>query len=664
MPPMTPHRLTPPRATVLALLLALGASAHGVEQAPLLHPLFQDHAVLQRDQPVRVWGRAEPGQAVRVELAGRRASVRAGADGHWEARLPALPAGGPHVLQVRAGARAQRVEDVLVGDVWLCSGQSNMELQVWRALDARAELAGAANDRIRLLTVPQREALVPQWDFGQPVQWRPVTTDSVRDFSAACYYFARELQKHVDVPMGLVNAAWGGSRIEAWISAPALRATGQYDAELDVLDRYAADPLAGIADWGRLWQAWWSSRPGVPADDRPWEGTGQWRDAPAQLGAWEQWGVPELAGFDGMVWYRSHVVLDAAQAAQEATLVLGPADEVDMTWVNGRAVGSTYGAGGERRYRLPPGLLRAGRNEVVVNVLDTWRDGGLAGPASAHALELADGTRVPLAPAWQYRIAPPELGTPPRAPWQSAAGLSTLAAGMIAPLGGYGLRGALWYQGESNTGEPERYAGLLRALRADWRARFGARLPLLVVQLAGFGMPRSEPAESGWAGVREAQRLVAAEDPATGLAVAIDIGDRYDIHPANKQELGRRLARVARHVVYGQALPPSGPVPRAARRVDGAVEVDFTDVEAGLQAFGADGPIGFELCGEGPGSCRWAQARLQDRRVLLRAEGMQPARVRYCWGDNPVCTLYDGNGLPAGPFQLSVPSPEQDSPAR
>ncbi|HET6397634.1 MAG TPA: sialate O-acetylesterase, partial [Pseudoxanthomonas sp.] len=260
------------RAAGAALSLALAAAlpaARAADGAPLLHALFQDHAMLQRGQPIRVWGQARPGEQVQVELAGKRARARAGEDGRWEAQLPALEAGGPYALEVRAGGRAQRVEDVLLGDVWLCSGQSNMELQVWRSLDARAEIAGAGNDRIRLLTVPQTAALTPQADFGGPVRWQPVNPDSVRDFSAACYYFARELQKTVDVPMGLLNAAWGGSRIEAWTSAEALRGTGRYDAELDVLERYAADPLAGIADWGRLWQAWWSGRPGMAAADRP-----------------------------------------------------------------------------------------------------------------------------------------------------------------------------------------------------------------------------------------------------------------------------------------------------------------------------------------------------------------------------------------------------------
>ena len=656
-----------------AVPLAHAADAAGVASpAPLLHAMFQDHAVLQRDQPLRVWGQAGPGEQVQVELAGKRAKARAGADGRWEATLPALEAGGPYTLVARAGGVEQAVSDVLVGDVWLCSGQSNMELQVWRSLDARAELAGASNDRIRLFTVPQVAAVTPQAGFGQPVRWRPVDSESVRDFSAACYFFARELQKTVDVPMGLVNAAWGGSRIQAWTSGEALRRLGGYDAELEVLARYAQDPVAAVGDWGRLWQRWWSAAPGVAAGDEPWaEGApaGTWRDAPAQLGAWERWGVPALAEFNGMVWYRTTVELTAAQAAQDAVLALGPADEIDMTWVNGRGVGSTYGAGSGREYALPAGLLHAGTNTVVVNVLDTYRDGGLAGPASAHALHLADGSTVPLDGGWKYRVVPAEAGSPPRAPWQSAAGLSTLYNGMIAPLGDFGLRGALWYQGESNTFEHARYADLLRTLRGDWRQRSGARLPMLFVQLPNYGKPASKPGESDWAAMREAQRQVAAEDPRSGLVVAIDLGDRYDIHPSNKQELGRRLARSARQVVYGEKLAAAGPVPASVTRNGDAVVVAFEGVSDALVAYGADGPIGFELCGDAVGSCHYASADIRNNRVTLRAPAAHEAtRVRWCWADSPVCTLYDSDGsstgLPVGPFERAIPSMPYDDHAR
>lgn len=646
---------------MVAAVVAMPAAAR--ETTGLLHPLFRDHAVLQRDRPIAVWGHAGPGQPVSVTFAGQAVSTRADAAGGWQATLPPVAAGGPHTLEVIAGTRRERVRDVLVGDVWLCSGQSNMELPVWRSLNAASEIAAATMPRIRLFTVPQHAAAQAQESFNDSTAWTSATPDAVRDFSATCFYFARELQRTVDVPMGLIEAAWGGSRIEAWTSVGALRGQGGLDEALDILARSARDPLEARAAWGRYWQHWWATREGTLPGDAPWRADADdrgWSRAPATLGAWERWNEPALADYNGMVWYRTQVVLSAEQAARGATLELASADEVDVTWVNGVAVGSQYGAG-KRRYPLPRGLLKAGSNVIAVNVLDTYGEGGLAGPATAYGLQFDDGERVALQRPWKYRVAPGQQA-PPFAPWQAATGLSTLYNGMIAPLGGFGLRGMLWYQGESNTGDGAAYAARLRALRDDWRRQFGARTPLLLVQLASYGQPPVAPADSGWAQVREAQRRVAAEDARSGLAIAIDIGDAYDIHPPNKQELGRRLARVARHVVYGeQDLAPSGPRAVTAVRTPAGVAIAFEDVEGALTATGALRPIGFELCetrGD-TGHCDYGDAGLDGRRILLRGPRSRRAtHVRYCWADGPVCTLRDRSGAPAGPFELPIAEAE------
>ena len=651
------------RPRIVLTLCALGSLAVNgacfAQSATLLHPLFQDHAVLQRDAPIRVWGRAAPNERLAVALDQASVEVRAAADGAWNATLPAHAAGGPYSLTVTGASASQTIRDVLVGDVWLCSGQSNMQLQVHRSLDARAEIASANNDSIRLLTIPMDSSPTPLTEFKSPVRWQAASSTTVPEFSATCFYFARELQKTVNVPMGLINSSWGGSKIEGWMSRQGLGASEAYAKGLELLETYVKDPGLAARRWGDTWQAWWRAQRSVPRGDEPWRapprpGDG-WRAAPASLGAWEAWGVPELASFDGMLWYRTQVKLTASQAAQEATLLLGGADEVDQTWVNGRSVGSSYGPDTQRRYALPKGTLKSGDNLIVVNVLDTYKDGGLAGPASAHALQLADGATIPLGNAWQYRLPPPNLQSVPRTPWESVGGLPMIYNAMIAPLGAYGLRGVAWYQGESNTEQAATYGELLTHLMADWRHQFGARLPFLIVQLASHGAPPTQPGESDWAELREAQRLAVANDAQAALAVAIDIGERYDIHPANKQDVGRRLARAARHLVFGEKISPSGPVPLAAERTADGVVVTFGDVEQHLLAYGAPGPVGFELCGAEVGSCRYASAELQGSRVLLRAPAVSaPTRVRYCWADSPICTLYDAVPLPAGPFEIPV----------
>lgn len=634
-----------------AVLAASGANA------ALLHDLFQDHVVLQRERAINVWGRAAPGESLTVTLANSKVQATADSTGLWRSSLPSMSAGGPYALSVSAASgEKQVVNDVMIGDVWLCSGQSNMVLQVHRALDSRSEIANSTNDSIRMLTVPLANDPVPQYGFASPVQWLKASPTTVPEFSAVCLYFARELQKKDKVPMGLIAAAWGGSKIQAWMTEPALRSLGNYDRALDALVQSSKDPVAAASQWASIWEGWWRERTNDKAGQEPWSAKphGEWKAAPIERGYWEDWGIPELSNYNGLLWYRTNVTLTKSQASQQATLALGRVDESDQVWVNGRLIGAA-GPGGEKSYPLPPKVLRAGENTVVVSVLDTYANGGLPGPMESRALRFADGSSVVLNREWRYQLPPASAAFPLRAPWEAVAGLGVIHNGMIAPLSNLGLRGVLWYQGESNTDEADQYQTLLTRFFADWRTQFGADLPFFVVQLANYGPASTQPVESGWANTREAQRLAVKQDRNAGLAIAVDLGERTDIHPANKQEVARRLARAARHVLYKDAAPPSGPVAVNARREGDAVSVEFTDITGKLVTYSAARPIGFETCGAAAGTCEYAEATLQGQRVLLKSSNAATAtRVRYCWADSPVCTLYDEAPLPAGPFQLEV----------
>lgn len=638
-----------------AMLSMVAASS---ANAALLHDLFQDHAVLQREQAVNVWGRATPGESLTVTLANSTSKTQADATGLWRASLPSMSAGGPYQLSVAtASGEKQVVDDVMIGDVWLCSGQSNMVLQVHRALDSRSEILNSTNDSIRMLTVPLVNKPVPQYGFGGPVQWLKASPTTVPEFSAVCLYFARELQKKDKVPMGLINASWGGSKIQSWMTASALRSMGGYDRALDALAQSSKDPFAAGSQWASIWEGWYRERTNDRPGHEPWSAkpSGEWKVAPVERGYWEEWGVPELAKYDGMLWYRTNVTLSKSQAAQQATLALGRVDESDQVWINGRLVGAA-GPGGEKSYPLPPNVLRAGENSVVVSILDTYANGGMPGPMESRAIRFADGSSAVLNKEWRYQLPPANAAFPLRAPWEATAGLGVIHNGMIAPLSNLSLRGVTWYQGESNTDEGDRYQALLTRFFADWRAQFGAKLPFFVVQLAGYGPASTQPNESGWAKLREGQRLAVNADQNAGLAIAVDLGERTDVHPANKQEVARRLARAARHVLYKDAAPASGPVPVSARRDGDGVSVEFTDITGKLVAYSAARPIGFETCGAAAGSCEYAEATLQGQRVLLKSANASTAtRVRYCWADSPVCTLYDEVPLPAGPFQIEVP---------
>lgn len=635
---------------ILAAALVAGPVAAG----PLLNPVFQDHAVLQRDRPIAIWGEAAPGAAVEVELDAKRASVVAGADGRWRTTLPAHSAGGPFTLTARSGGQNQSLVDVLVGDVWLCSGQSNMEYPLARVTNGPTEVANSGDASLRVLKISRRSRPTPEAALAATDRWASATPQTTPDFSAACYFLGRQLRRTQGVPIGLIDASWGGSIIQDWMSRDALVALGGYEEGLSILADYARSPSEGLARWSAVQERWaQKTQPETPAFRQPDFDDHGWPTL-SLSGFWEDAGVPALAGFDGVVWFRTEVTLTATQARQPATLSLGPVDDMDVTFVNGRQVGALAGWDAPRDYPMPPGTLKPGRNVIAVRVVDTGGGGGLWGPVDAKRLRFADGSAVPLGPQWRYRIGRPiaEIGSPPNMPWLGSNGLATLYGGMIAPLAPYGLKGAAWYQGEANVGEPAEYARLLPALMADWRARFATPdLPFLVVQLADFGPPSTAPQDTAWARLRETQRKVVAADPRAGLALTIDIGDPSDIHPTNKQEVGRRLALLARRIAYGEPVAAAGPQPLGASRRGAAVVVRYAP--GALAVRSSTRPVGFELC-DAARYCQYADARVEGSDVVLEGGPAQPAFVRYAWADSPVVNLYDGQGLPAVPFEITV----------
>lgn len=645
------------RSLALATALALLAAAAEPARAELrLAGLFGDAMVLQRAAPIPVWGWAEAGEAVQVTLGRSRATARAGADGRWTATLPPHRAGGPHRLEVRGALRRLTLSDVWIGDVWLCAGQSNMEWTLAQAGDAAREVAAAHHPLVRHVKLPRRASLLPQDDVVRTA-WHVASPGTAGAFSAVAYHFARRVQPSLRVPIGLVNASWGGTDIEAWTSA---RGASQ-DPDLAGLVAELPRDEAALVERRRLRSRALVQRfqgDVVAAAGSEAEGLDDSAWPVLQLpGLWEGQGLP---GFDGTVWFRRTVDLDARQAAGPAHLALGLVDDCDETWVNGVAVGRTCGWDRPRRYVLPAGLLRAGRNTVAVRVLDTGGGGGFHGDAEALRLDSATGP-LPLHGAWRARVeavherdglAPDELPT-------------LLFNGMIHPLAPMRLRGVLWYQGESNVGRAARYVDALPRLIADWRAHWRApRLPFLYVQLAAFQPPgRHTPEGSAWAELREAQRLALAV-PHTGMAVTIDIGDADDIHPRDKRSVGDRLARLALRQVHGRAVVASGPVLRSARpRADGRLELRFDHQGTGLSVRGGGELRGFALAGA-DGRYVDAHADLAGSRVhLWSAAVAQPRFARYGWSDNPgQANLVNGAGLPASPFRTdSLPWVTRDA---
>lgn len=634
------------KKTLLPLLLALLATT--VQAEVRLSNVFGEHMVLQRDRPLRVWGTATPGQTLSVDLGGRTASARVGADGRWRVELPALPAGGPHRLLVQ-GDQTVELRDVLIGDVWLLGGQSNMEFPLAATDTGPQEVASPQNPQLRHLRVPLRASVRPEAEIAS-APWVVAEPGRVGEFSAIGYHFARQMQAVQGVPIGLIDAAWRGSMLETWVRrdaalkdpdlAPAVRALPADNAAFSAA--VAKQLQARVAAWQR----------GLPvqgADTKRWSAAGDidgnWPTLQAP-GLWEGQGLSDL---DGVVWLRKRVDLSAAQAAGAAQLNLAMVDDCDETWVNGQRVGGQCGYDQPRRYALPAGTLRAGANWIAVRVTDTGGGGGFHGDAAEMRIDTAAGG-VSLAGAWRARVEKIQAATGPVANNGPSLGHN----GLIAPLQGLSVRGVLWYQGEENAGRAAAYADGFKRLIQDWRVQFGdPDMPFFFVQLAAWRpLADNKPAGGDWAELRESQ-AAALVLPQTGMATAIDVGDAMDIHPRNKRTLGHRLAALALNEMGLRAAPASGPRLLGHEARGGEFELRFGGTAGGLHTTHAGEPLrGFYLAGT---DHRWvpAQARFDgDRIVLSSAAVAAPVAARYAWANNPSeANIVGGDGLPLPPLR-------------
>lgn len=646
-----------------ALLVAVGLAAGEPTAQPVLASPFGDHAVLQRDREVAVWGWAERGTAVKVALAAGGTTVAsanaiAGADGRWVARLPPRPAGGPYDLTVGAGSRSAIARDVLLGDVWLCSGQSNMEWTVANAKDAQAEKAAARHPRIRHLAVPRRIAGEEQAAFN--AGWTVCSPETVAAWTAVGYFFARTLEADLDVPIGLVNASWGGTRAECWTSAETLAALPAYApraaAFADLYRRWTEQTARSGPDYDSLVRAWYRANdPGSAGERAAWADPALgmadgWREIELPARLKQAKAVPQ--DFTGTIWLRREIELPADAAGKGGMLNLIRVKDMNAAWVNGTSIGDSEQVNWFRKQRIPPGLLRAGRNTVAVRLVCLEGECGLTGKAEELTLTPEGAAPVALAGRWQLRLGTAFASAQPMpVRYDRVPGATALYNGMVAPLLPMSLRGAIWYQGESDTDMAFHYRRLLPAMIGDWRARFNQpEMPFLIVQLANHMGRQTRPETSAWAEMREAQALTAREVPGCGLAVTIDIGEAENIHPANKQEVGRRLALVAEAQVFGKAVAASGPRFRSAT-VEGATMRVAFDAADGLAASGGAELTGFAIAGADR-KFVFAQARIDGASVVVSAATVaQPVAVRYAWANNPPCNLTNASGLPASPFR-------------
>jgi len=646
------------RVLVASVVLAgLGIDAGGADARPLVSPMFGDHMVLQRDKPNRIWGWTTPGAEVRVRVGDEamhaRATAIAGDDGRWQAAFQPPAAGGPYELHIEGpdGASAT-LRDVLVGDVWLCGGQSNMEWGLKRALDGEREAAQADHPRIRFFRVAQQPAYAPvATPQGAWTVCSPAAFAGGQDFSAVAYFFARRLQLDLDVPIGLIQNAVGGTPAETWTSPAGLVAFPEFSAGLAEMERLR--PLGGPVH-GNFIMHWYDeydvgSRGGTWAaetfDDAAWRRVSL-KDGFAALG---------VADTPAVVWFRREIELPDPLPAGTARLQLGVVEKMDTAHLNGRWIGASAWVENPRNYAIPDGVLRPGKNHVAIRVLKLRADGGFTSDPDKLRLVLGDGSAIPLEGEGAWRAAVSVDARPPHPlplgydNWPTMP--AVLHLGMIRPVAPLALRGVLWYQGEANFTRAHQYRALLPAMIADWRATFDqGELPFLIVQLPAFMARKAEPGDDWWAELREAQALTARTVPGASLVVTVDTGEAEDIHPRDKVPVGERLALAALRDVHGRAVVASGPTFASLERLVGALRIQFSDTDGGLSW--RDGVAGeFAIAGA---DRKWvrAEARIEGDTVLVASPQVnEPVAVRYAWQANPVATLVNGAGLPAAPFR-------------
>lgn len=639
---------------MIRLLLILGSLAcvSSVSAQVRLPRLVSDSMVIQRDAKVRVWGWAAKGETVRVSFKGKSYKTRADHNGNWQLWLSPSKAGGPYRMEISASNKIT-LNDILVGDVWLCAGQSNMVHYLVLHSERYADEIRRANfPGIRQFRVPTAPNLSgPAEDYSEG-SWSAANPRNVLKFSVVAYFFAKKLYEKYHIPIGIINASVGGTPIEAWTSEDGLR---EFPEIRSLIEKNR--DTARVNEINREARRLNQEREKRNADDEGLSGV-PWYDPTFKAenwhsinvpGYWEDQGIKDL---DGVVWYRREIEVPVGAAGDAAMIYLGRIVDADQVYVNGKQVGSTGYQYPQRRYALPAGTLKPGKNLIVVRVVNHGGKGGFV-PDKPYHIRVGE-VKLDLKDEWHYKVG--KVFDPQDRPAPGVALQNQPAAlfnGMLAPATSFGVKGFLWYQGESNTGRPDEYRKLLPAMISDWRTRWNTVAPFLFVQLPNFMEMNYLPSESQWAELRDAQ-LGALGVPNTAMAVAIDLGEWNDIHPGNKRPIGERLALAAQRLAYGDASTVhSGPL-YASHRVEGShMIINFNHVGSGLATSDGEPLRYFAIAGK-DGKFVWAEARIRnDNTIEVWSDKVQdPVEVRYAWADNPDgANLVNREGLPASPFR-------------
>lgn len=637
-----------------SILLALTLFSLSLSAQIRLPKIISDGMILQRDEKLKIWGWASPNEKVTVQFDTKKYNTKADANGNWSVTLPPMPADNrPHTVTIK-GKNTITINDVLLGDVWFCSGQSNMvhQMDIHDVTYAK-DIAEANFSGIRQFWVPNITNLVGPAQEIPSGEWVSAIGDKVRPFSAVAYFFARNVHQKYDVPIGIINASWGGSPIEAWISEDGYKdfsdilATIKKNKDTSYVNQ--ANRGAGASfrprksnDLGQLSSPKWFEESYKPKNWKPINVPGYWEDQ----------GIRNL---DGVVWYRKTIDVPANMTGKEAKVWLGRIVDADELYINGKRIGSTGYMYPQRRYTVPSDVLKSGKNTLTVRVTNNMGKGGFV-PDKPYCLFVGKDT-IDLKGTWHYKVGevfePRSFGGGGGP--QGITAMNQPAAmynAMVHPHINYGIKGVLWYQGETNTGRADQYESMLNAMISDWRTRWEKpELPVVYAQLPGFMEYDYLPAHGGWAFHREAT-LKALRIPNTAMTVNIDLGEWNDIHPDNKKDVGERMAIAAQKIAYGENIVHSGPIYKSSRIDGDKIILEFDHVGSGLITSDDDAPADFAIAGEDK-KFRWAKTKIENNKIVVWHDDISaPKYVRYAWADNPVNpNLYNKEGLPASPFR-------------
>lgn len=644
------------RQLVVTVMLSVFGTA-GVAQ-PTLPKIFGDSMVLQRDLPVKIWGWATPGETLTVKLHGQSRQATTGADGKWKIQLEPEKAGGPYDMELH-GRTSRILKGILFGDVWVCSGQSNMEFPVkgWsEVLNAEEEIRNADYPNIRLFTVEKNIAALPAEEL-KGGHWQSCNPGTISPFSAVGYFFGRAIHQRTGVPIGLINTTWGGTNIETWTSRDGFEGSADFSQWITSFPKITLDSMYALRR--KEAEQYIGGLQRIISDTA---GSASWKAKDFDHHGWAKMVLPGLwdnqdwgARFDGVVWYRKELWLED-EPGKESMLHLGMIDDSDETYLNGVKLGSTAGYNVHRVYRIPDGILRKGKNTIAVKVEDSGAGGGIYGD-SAQLFLSTGNKRVSLSGSWAYHLYEARVSTNNIGANEYP---SLLYNAMIHPLVPFGIKGAIWYQGEANVQNAKAYAKQFPLIISDWRRHWQqGNFPFYFVQLTSFNEAGGNSNKgSKWAELREAQQM-ATKLPHTGMAVTIDIGDANDIHPRNKQEVGARLAALALQKTYGIDTIAFGPLFQSMKINGNKITLRFAQIGQGLSLKAGDAALkGFEIAGA-DGVFYPATAVIQNNKVMVAADQVKkPVAVRYAWADDAgAANLFNKAGLPAAPFRTDAQQP-------